>query len=776
MKLALCFGWFVSILSITSLVLTRAGVFTSPRALLATALILVFYHIIARGLEKRNGSPTADGQHAPWGWPEWLNTTLIMGACILNGCFPVAYVRAGRDYGNYLLQAVVIDRRGSLDLNTDVLAPMNELVARLGAIMTPEFPAIYRVKVGGVETLVPQFLQLFPALAANAHRWMGINGILWVNPVLSALGLVFVGMLLARLPKASVRIFAVLALLLNAAFLYNSRIPNSECLSFFLTFFGLFLLFGRKTQHALHGCAGGFILGLGQFNRLDSFLTVLLFLPWAFTLGEDVRDRKKFFTALAMFCVTTSLGFLDSYTFSGPYTGLIFDAGLRWLLLACCCVAILSVGVALGLRRFLPAWFQNDKYVRRTAIVLTSIWALWVFRGFFLYSPDAWERSLRSRALNEVAFYTTRTGIVLSIFGLWQVLSKRVFILWPAVGLLIGATLCFTFDPAVAPDHFWATRRWVPQVFPGVAILAAIGLAYVSDRLSSRFGRLMGLGVPAMVLALWVQNAIHLDRPYIFHKLGGGIVEGYEAGVKKLKQELKAGEVLLTRNSDIASILTYVYQVPTFLINADNSRELKPYLSRLHGMRFVDMDPFAYQVSPEKFLASGCGPFVSGSIGTPPSRLTSDWCVNLFIGRFPDVADAFPTISVPGSYYGLFESKYFEPSRQILDFRKPSVETTGKIGIVHRSPWISLDPGGYRLTYYGKVLSASDSPSGRIEVAAKNGDSSLIFQNVQSGEDDVIAQLLFEVGPNDGGILFQYHAAEGGRVRIDKVELGLRAL
>ena len=193
--------------------------------------------------------------------------------------------------------------------------------------------------------------------------------------------------------------------------------------------------------------------------------------------------------------------------------------------------------------------------------------ALWAY--FVL--PEPWESlpeasrafdAYRSQVVVRMVWFTTPVVALLGLAGF----LLAVYRLDATKALILGAVLSFgvlyVAVPNVAPDLPWATRRFVPAVFPGLCLLAGYAAVeagrFVGRVSSSRAGIAFGGALAALALG-WT---IYITVPI----LGMREYEGAVAAFDLIEDEIPDARVVFMEMPDgsdlTASTFEYAYGHP----------------------------------------------------------------------------------------------------------------------------------------------------------------------------------------------------------------------
>ncbi len=140
-------------------------------------------------------------------------------------------------------------------------------------------------------------------------------------------------------------------------------------------------------------------------------------------------------------------------------------------------------------------------------------------------------RTYAEETLQWMAWYLGIPALVAAIFGLswatWRTLRGRI---GPAA--LVALTIClgggalYWYDPQITPDQLWATRRFIPAVFPALAIWAAVAVAVVFSlpRIAVA-GRVLRVAGATAVAALLLIPPVLTTTPLLWMRTQAGYLQ-----------------------------------------------------------------------------------------------------------------------------------------------------------------------------------------------------------------------------------------------------------
>ena len=551
--------------------LALMGLFTVPTivaSLGACAVVSWFFLQRGEGLRSR-----------VTGWDAAL-LGLVGGSLALYSR-PAEYVINSRDPGVYTLVADRLARTGELLVRDPLVGAVAPFHAFAQGI---KYPGFY---ISGEDLIVPQFFPGPFAFLGFGNLVGGLWGSLYVAPVLGALAVGMAFLLGSELFGRPAGLLGAALLAASYAEVWWARHPSSEVITQFFVLSGLWLAvrFLRGADGAT-GVVAGLLLGGAMLMRVDAFLAAVALPALA---GYDLFVRRPFWRWLypgvpLALAALAALVYLN--TLGGRYLNLIYgrhdlDEALKLAPYAAA-VAALILGTLWMVRRFygegLGGWMRvrSARLAVPCALAVVGV-ALW---GYFVL-PVPWESlpdgsrdydAYREQILVRLTWFVTPPVALLALLGL--VLAARR----PDAAriLLLGAVLSFgilyTAVPNVAPDLPWATRRFVPAVFPGVALLAGFAVAEAGRGLSKLRNPRAGLAFSGILAALACVWTVHAALPVVtFRELEGAV--GAFDRVERMVSEARVLFVEVPDGTDrSASTFEYLYGHPVLPYSRDRFR------------------------------------------------------------------------------------------------------------------------------------------------------------------------------------------------------------
>ncbi|CAN7151644.1 hypothetical protein [Knoellia sp. LjRoot47] len=450
-------------------------------------------------------------------WTAALLAAVSLGAGIWSAATHSEQVLPRRDSGSYLQTAISmaethrrvvpadLDRFGGADL-LDIDG------------ITLSSPAFYEVDSWQGPSVQPQFV-IGPGAIWSLGVWLGgPAGAMLLPALMSAIGILGVGLLTARIgaPRWSPLAAAGVALLFPV--LHTARSTYSEPLAMVTLGGGLLALTiaARRSARAEIGRAAllaGVLVGGTAFVRIDGLRETILLVPVAaLALAQGQRWMRATLLGAG---VSTVLAGVAALWLSNQYLGTI----------AASLVPLVGLGVLMGLLTFGLLWWRKRGGAVPQAISRRLPDALAVgvvLLGLFLASRPLWQtvrqsaedpgsrvvaglqlrqgltvdggRTYAEQTVTWLSWWVGVPALVIALASLaWcvRVAASR----WtagetlpPWTGpLLVGAgsTVLTLWRPGITPDHPWAERRLL-IVLPFVVVLCVAAAAFAVRHLSRR--------------------------------------------------------------------------------------------------------------------------------------------------------------------------------------------------------------------------------------------------------------------------------------------------
>lgn len=454
----------------------------------------------------------------------------LVVAAVLYAAAPTDPIAGGRDMAVYANHAIYMAHHGRLDVpypdgvDADDLPP-----GWVG------FSGVYSTE----PTMTVQFAHLFPAWLAQAFTAFGYGGMLRLNAVLAIGSLLALFALARRFMSEGIAVMGVLFLAFNAGQVWVVRNTLTEPMTQLFVTVGLLVLTAtRPIRPRAAGVWAGIAIGMTALVRLDSLVLLPLLVaghtvvsllapvrwPGPRTIGFYAGTLPVFAIAVAYYAA-----------FSRPYLvdhlPAVLPIGVATVL-APMAYGLSRVPVvrALG-SRILPA--APTLVVGSISVLLLAAYAYFIrprIGPFQLLAVES-DVPLRSHvedALRNLGAYVTPVvlwmAIVQWVLAMAFAVRRRMITLLPVLVMIGGFSAMYFWNQAVMPDHFWAIRRFMPIVLPGVILLAAAMGWRVVSALPPRW-RPVVVGIAAIALAA---QTYRIGNPVFFVTERAGVYSTLE--------------------------------------------------------------------------------------------------------------------------------------------------------------------------------------------------------------------------------------------------------
>lgn len=535
--------------AVSGVALAMAGVFSLSTLLPVWVLLAAALWWATRGVRT---APTRPAGPAT----SWIRAAAVLvasSAVLLNGMFPGEHLQTGRDGGTYTATSGWIASDGGLLIGADE-PPFDDSTG-----LRYEAAGFHETVVDG--PLYAQFMHAFPAMLATVQLAGGADWMVRTNALLGGIALLAFYAFGERLVRPWAALVAQIALAANLVFIYFTRAPFSELLTMGLLFAGLWAL----DQAAGHrdratGFVAGLLLGGTFVSRLDGLVVLLMVIVALLPPFVSGRLRRVAPAALAGVAVSSAVALVDLFVFAPVYVDLhvsfLVPLGLGFAAAG----LIGAVAATRPARRLVRALLR-----RRQALALVFVVAI-VVAGVAAYvvrpavAEATWDRTTpigvlqqtEGEDLNEARTYAEHSArwlgwymgvpaLAIALLG-WATLvghavSRRAGRLAPFLLVLSGLTVLYLWMPSITPDHIWADRRFLPVVYPGLALCAA-WLLDRSLRLAARHRwRAPAVATVAAGAGLLVAGPLLLSAPLMTLHEQAGFASDVEQACDRLGED-----------------------------------------------------------------------------------------------------------------------------------------------------------------------------------------------------------------------------------------------
>ena len=493
-------------------------------ALTLGAVVFVGLGVGARPLFPKQGDVTGAAEICAV-----VAVVAILGITVWNVSNSAQHVLVIRDGGTYLNAGKWLAGHGTLEVDA-FTGPFRE-----GSGVGVSSPG---VGLSG-DHLDFSLEHMVPALLAEAQGIGGDGFMYSLIPILGGVALLAFYVLARRILRHPI---AALGATLCLAFLMPqisfSRDSMTEVPVQVLLFTGVWLLCdSRVFLHRRTAFTAGFLLGLVQAMHIDG-LALLIGLPFVCLvvwLRADPEHRRRVAQSIVAsgfgVAVGIVLGFFDLARLGSAYLH-----SLRGNVNRLAAAGVVALVAALVLALLLRDWSTKraDLRVRidrarptaaffASEVVLIGGLGAWFVRPFVETARGPQNSVVEVvQTLNDMAVDPTRRyfehavawtswylgPVTLMLAIAAAALATRSFLRGELkipsqfVALMLGpATLLYLWRPSITPDQVWASRRFLPAVFP-ILVLAAFGLiSYLADSDHLGWNELRRLGAVVLGVA-----------------------------------------------------------------------------------------------------------------------------------------------------------------------------------------------------------------------------------------------------------------------------------
>ena len=521
--------------SLLAVGLARAGLFRAVPLIAATVLACVIGWGAWRGMRiLSSATPRQELLAIPF--------ILLLGLVLF--AWPSEHLPMLGDSSIYPNTAALLMRTGGLTYHYDPLDGLSPQQKQLFYVpsdqQVPTVPirsyqgllyGAYYIVDASQNTVASSRPPLVVTWMAGFGMLLGERAMLYVTPLFGALSLVVVYLLGKRIFTHRAGMLAALWLAVSFPQLHFSRAPFAEVVGQFFVLSALYCLVcyldRRSPWHCVLGIAAMTVAFAARIDALMAFPAVALFV----LLLAVRRDKRGL--AISLVALVGAAAF-TLWTLNRPYTGATAELLLAGQLRALRRLDARWVGLALlGLLVLVAVTFRARRlFTARVRAWLGRALGIGVILGvgyavhvrpripeylvvngekYPLYSEEL--MSVPARYMSPLLFWLAALGVALVLWK-GRVEAKRGLFLFFVVPF--GVVLFWRYTSAwVYPV---ALRRLVPEVLPGLALLAASAVDWLGQRPR---GRWVALALSGLVIVL----LLSVSAPYWFQQEATGTWE-----------------------------------------------------------------------------------------------------------------------------------------------------------------------------------------------------------------------------------------------------------
>lgn len=426
-------------------------------------------------------------------WDVYVPLGIILWVC-LSLPFHAEHLLTDRDPATYTVAGIWLTNHSGLHIPKPEIAhnlPLNsESLGFSTSTLNPN-------------ELYAQGSHLLPALLGTAGKLFGLQAVFSANVVFGGVALLAFYGFVRQILRPRWAAFTTLALGVSLPFLYFTRDTYTEPVTLAYIFTALMWVHRatRSNGTLRDWIFAGITIGAMALVRPDAYISIAAlesFLLFRLARSAPAVRRHRLHQVLCCALPASALmlfGWIDLTQFSSGYYDDLYTEILTQILLALSLAVASIPGVILywhtSVRRMI------DRIIHNRAFRLAVVVSLAVFFSFLL-ARSAWlfaRASMGKLDTMSVQAYSSHTtllwliwyiGPVLSLGGIlkfistWRkVLHGKSLVLLPLLLVLSADCALYLLNPRISPDQVWASRRFVPVIFPGFILLGGLGMQHL---------------------------------------------------------------------------------------------------------------------------------------------------------------------------------------------------------------------------------------------------------------------------------------------------------
>jgi len=531
-------------------------------------IIFTYIILLPISLKRLQGDDLLHKPQMPW------KKALPILLALLIICFlyfqPTQFFIGGRDPGIYVSSAIYTSNTGKIQKYDALLDEARLNYPKVFQDNNSKYPGYYIEEVDGHIYMNPQFYPGYTLWLSAAHKLLGIDWFLYINPLLGMLSLLMLYTAVKEMFGRRAAAISTGLIAINIAQIYYARSPYTEILAQLLLWFSIFVLFkAHKNEDKLLAITGGFTIGAAILVRLD---TILMFIPLViYFVVIYVKDNSSFrrwwgyYIPPLMAVAVIFLGYVFQYGRTYTRYQLILDnkfvpnsMSLTQLFIILGIIALLGIFIVWLLRKPLLVLVQKLEKYRVPLINIISVLCVLAFIYMYFIRPHivdpyshlhANKPSMRAETLVRIGWYISFVGIWTALAAFIYTIRQKLDIKYLFYFLLVFLNFTvFLYDPKIHADHFWAVRRHVPFILPTFIIFMSIAVDKICD-LRGKFKP--ARAGAALLLAFFLGFFLYCDYPFILHTDYAGIRDDIEAIARRFDDN----DIIITSDTNTASRL-----------------------------------------------------------------------------------------------------------------------------------------------------------------------------------------------------------------------------
>lgn len=512
---------------------------------------------------------------------------VLIFAGVLYLTFPTEYLWARRDPALYVINGVNMAETGGMDFAEDDFIKENYEDIEFFTDIT--YRGFYSTYLEGDSEepgkLISQFLHYFSAALAIGYSLAGFTGLFAVNGIIGIFCLGSAYYLSKYLFTRKTSTVLGIFLLLNPAQLWCARIPQTELLyQLFYVLSVYMMIVALKQKREWLAFFSGITMGIIGLNRIDAYIVGIgvLFMCTCFILWEKGRYKTSIAISTG-YILAAVVSIIYTYVKSPYYFSEHWDMGVLSMLLYTLAL-IFVINLSAIFLKNLSRWSIEKYNIVKLIIEKKILRVIFFFSLIALFLAVYFIRPLFQRGINvdwdftqralvEFCWYISIVMVPCFFIGLNFILKSytKVLTLFPLLITGFASIIVYIYKPGIAPDHIWASRRWVSVCFVFVLMIGAYGIERIENQLTyKKAGKILGLSITAIISCIFVYRC----RSFLFISMLSEMQEQYE----ELAENLDDDTVYFADSALYANILKNIYHKEVLVFNENGMDQLYEYI------------------------------------------------------------------------------------------------------------------------------------------------------------------------------------------------------
>lgn len=499
---------------------------------------------------------------------------------VFNALFPIEWATGWRDYSCYYYQMVHIAEEGTIFYDEEI---DEEEIYEVEQISSLDFSGLmYKgIDESGAAEFEFNFLHMLSALLAYFYLLGGYRIAFFVMSIISACAAYYVFLVMQRFITYNYAVVGMFVTIFNPAEMWNSRIIVSETLCQLFIFMGLSYFFDAyEYDNKRKMLLSAVILSLMHLTRIDMYIITAGILVFFIYLNLIKKSTKNMTLWLIVYLGTTFVWSIISYVTNSYYIIAHWEMGymdkLTYLV-----IGLLTIYVITLIYRYIKKSkglifldFSNlfgEKYERLKymIVILILIFVGGLKLSFVQQIPFFTNLRILSLYVSIPMIFLMLNGVYLSVS---EGVKKQIH-LYILYFLFFCEFLIYVYEPAIHPDHMWASRRWVTIIIPILLYFAVYGLKSIKMNT-----------LKVVVCVFLIAFELWGGRTFACKKLLNGCIDSYE----NISCEMRGEKIYFSVDKLIAAMLRNVYDKNIYIL--DKYDGLESYLKKNGSITLITHD------------------------------------------------------------------------------------------------------------------------------------------------------------------------------------------